>query len=416
VSLAGHFWLRALTVLVLAVGLVAWVFPREVAAVAGAWLLPSLSILAIVLTMGRAFALWRILTVPVGGLAGMVLVAWNPASVTSTAHFAGVCFGLLAMVATAHEATAPGRLRLAVAGFLGAGTAMVVVGLAGAGTALARLGSVTPVVLPAQPLGLAGLPLGGDVNENALAAAALLVSPLGVAILMSRVGGGVQGLVLKVLAGSTVVGACVALASSHSRSAWLAVWLMIVGLLVYGVRSRMVRIVAGAALIAPVAGLLVLTLSMSQRAVQDSAVDAWASLHSRGPIMTQGWERWRESPWIGIGLNEFRAVYYPREQPVPHAHNIVLQTALDVGVVGSVAYWGLLAVLLGCARQAVTRNVPLAGSVAGGSAVALIASTLFGVVDAVPLGAKIGLFQWVASGLILAAWRIRASSPATSSS
>lgn len=410
----GPSWLRAVTVLVLAAGLVAWVFPREAGAAVGAWFLPALSIAAVLIALRLAATAWRLLAVPVGGLAVLLFIGWNPASATSTSHLAGVCLGLLAMGVTAHEAAAPGRLRLAAAGVLAAGTATVLLGLAGAGSALARLGSVVPVTLPTQPLGLAGLPRGGEVNENALAAAALLVAPLGIAIMLSRVGSRLDSLALKALALTTVAGAAVALAVSHSRSAWMAVWLTLVGLLVYGVRSRVIRAVAGAALVAPLLALLVLALSMNQRAVQDAAVSAWSSMHSRGPIITQGWERLRESPWVGIGLNEFRAVYYPREQPVPHAHNIVLQTALDVGVVGSAAYWGLLAMLLLRARQATTTAAPLAAAVAAGSAAALVASTLFGVVDAVPLGAKIGLFQWVAAGLILAAWRMPATASAAS--
>jgi hypothetical protein len=36
-----------------------------------------------------------------------------------------------------------------------------------------------------------------------------------------------------------------------------------------------------------------------------------------------------------------------------------------------------------------------------------MAVSLFGLGDAVSLGAKIGLFQWMASGLILTAWRLQ---------
>ena len=43
-----------------------------------------------------------------------------------------------------------------------------------------------------------------------------------------------------------------------------------------------------------------------------------------------------------------------------------------------------------------------------GSGLALVAVTLFGLADAVPLGAKIGILQWAAAGLILAAHHVHA--------
>jgi hypothetical protein len=86
-------------------------------------------------------------------------------------------------------------------------------------------------------------------------------------------------------------------------------------------------------------------------------------------------------------------------------HNIYLQTLLDVGVIGSIAYWGVMVFLI--VRTCRLRHAlsPLGRSVAIGSVVSLLAVGLFGVFDAVPLGSKIGILQWISGGLILAAWR-----------
>jgi O-antigen ligase len=139
----------------------------------------------------------------------------------------------------------------------------------------------------------------------------------------------------------------------------------------------------------------------------------WVSARGRTQIMGQAVDRWRQSPWIGIGLNEFRHVYTPRAGDLPqgadvaHAHNFFLQTALDIGLVGSAAYWSILALLWVRASQAAKGTSRMAWAAATGGAFSLIGVTLFGLTDAVTLGAKVGTLQWIAGGLILAAWHLR---------
>jgi hypothetical protein len=48
----------------------------------------------------------------------------------------------------------------------------------------------------------------------------------------------------------------------------------------------------------------------------------------------------------------------------------------------------------------------VAGRIAAGAGFALVAVHLFGVGDAVALGAKVGAFQWFCAGLVLAAARV----------
>ena len=141
--------------------------------------------------------------------------------------------------------------------------------------------------------------------------------------------------------------------------------------------------------------------------------NGWVSARGRAQIMSQALDRLQQSPWLGIGLNEFRHVYAPRAGDLPqgedvvHVHNMVVQTALDIGLVGSAAYWGILIVLWVRASQAARAVSTVARTAAVGSAFALVAVNLFGLTDAVTLGSKVGTLQWAAGGLILAAWQIR---------
>jgi O-antigen ligase len=261
-------------------------------------------------------------------------------------------------------------------------------------------------MLPPVHLGLAGM-AGGDINPNALAAAVLLIFPLGAAVLFLGTGEKIDWLGLMPIS-LTIVGAGVlTLPICASRSALIAIWLTVVALLVRGMRSWLARIVAGAIVATPLVVGISSPLFLGQEALRTEGSDLWLSAQSRMPIMRQAADRWRESPWMGIGLNEFRSVYQHKGGDVAHAHNMFLQTALDVGAVGSVAYWGILGFLLMRADQAAKGLSRLSRSSAVGSAMALVAISLFGLTDAVPLGSKIGILQWMASGLILASWRTR---------
>lgn len=113
-------------------------------------------------------------------------------------------------------------------------------------------------------------------------------------------------------------------------------------------------------------------------------------------------------PLTGIGLGAFRQAAFrlyplplPVEQDIAHAHNIFLQTALDLGLPGLIAYGAvlILAAVIGwrvARRSADLRAVSL-GLLAG-----LAALHVFGLADALALGAKPGLVFWFALGLLAA--------------
>jgi len=285
---------------------------------------------------------------------------------------------------------------------------VLLLGLAAVSVRTGRLSdSILPVKLPTIQLGLVGLE-GGNVNVNALAAAVLLIAPIGVAVLVFRPDKKSDRVVLLPIGVFVVIISIGTLAVCQSRSASVVIWLIPIGLLMKGIKTGSRRLAAGVIVLAPLAVAMGIVPFLSRGEFQNEADNLWKSAHYRVEVMAQGLGLWRESPWFGVGLNEFRSLYLAQGQDIAHSHNIVLQTALDVGLVGSAAYWSVLAFLWLRASEASRGVSRLSRSASVGSGLSLVAVTLFGISDAVPLGSKVGMLQWIASGLILAAWRTRA--------
>ena len=59
----------------------------------------------------------------------------------------------------------------------------------------------------------------------------------------------------------------------------------------------------------------------------------------------------------------------------------------------------------------VNRRAFLGRLMAAGAALSLVAVHLFGLTDAIALGAKVGLFQWLCAGILIAEWSQRPSPP-----
>ena len=117
----------------------------------------------------------------------------------------------------------------------------------------------------------------------------------------------------------------------------------------------------------------------------------------------------------GMGLGTFRylmPVLYPLFTVSPdvdlgHAHNEWLQAGVDVGLIGLMAFVGLQGLSLVLAYQAFHQPLPvttrwlMAGVLAG-----LVAHSVFGLTDAVALGAKPSIFFWLLLALTAVVWRL----------
>lgn len=115
--------------------------------------------------------------------------------------------------------------------------------------------------------------------------------------------------------------------------------------------------------------------------------------------------------FTGTGLDQLRRLvptlplYYSfGNEDVAHAHNMLLHTAVELGIPGLVVYLAFLIQLVIAARQALhpARTRLWQRSAAWGLAGGLLAHFVFGLTDAVALGALPGVFWWAQAGLLLA--------------
>ncbi len=200
---------------------------------------------------------------------------------------------------------------------------------------------------------------------------------------------------------------------TQSRSAWIGVALALV--VIGAVQYPRLRLVLVAGIFLAVA----LVVYLGTESIGRMIFDVGASTARVGTLDLAGrvevWQRaiymLQDFPFTGIGLNTFSIVaniLYPffligPDTRVPHAHNLLLQTGVDLGIPGLVAYCGLLATLFlsagraaRAARSMVARAVPL-GLLAG-----MVAFQVYSLTDAITLGAKPGLVLWAATGLVAA--------------
>ena len=135
------------------------------------------------------------------------------------------------------------------------------------------------------------------------------------------------------------------------------------------------------------------------------------TLESRMEIWSRAIYGLQDFPFTGMGMNTFREVVhvlYPLFLIAPdrdfgHAHNEFLQAGLDLGIPGLIAFialyvgafWMLARVWSADHRSSVLSR-PMALGLGGG----LLAHLLYGMTDAVALGAKPGFLFWMLLGLI----------------
>jgi len=140
----------------------------------------------------------------------------------------------------------------------------------------------------------------------------------------------------------------------------------------------------------------------------DTAVGTLQTLGVRRAIWPWGVTAVADFPFTGVGLGAFRQVVF-RLYPLPpwpdydlgHAHNIFLQTALDTGLPGLVAYLAVLFIAVAVGWR-IARRDPGFRAVSLGLLAGLVALHVFGLADALVLGAKPAIVFWFALGLLAA--------------
>ena len=128
----------------------------------------------------------------------------------------------------------------------------------------------------------------------------------------------------------------------------------------------------------------------------------------------------QDFPFTGMGLNTFRHMIhllYPLftispEIDIGHAHNAFLQAALDLGILGLIAYLSInisalwMLVQVWQRRDRLPFPKPYNRALIFGLGGGLTAYLVYGLFDTLALGAKPGVFWWYLLGLIASFYRI----------
>jgi putative inorganic carbon (HCO3(-)) transporter len=368
---------------------------------------------------------------PLFGLLLMVLVSLLvTADVTfSLPKIAGMVFGIGVFYSDAASVGGSWhRLWLGVGVLLSCGWGVVVVGIA-ANRWPAQLPFLSALAtkLPRFLVTLPGIEQA--LNANEIAGALLWMPPL--ALVLSYVGlreehtlrgrlpawQMVPALAFVVVS-TLIFGAFLLLTQSRGAFLGFAVAILFV-LVAANRRSRWLILLVGLVLLGGAAVIIIGTEDafslFSDLVGTESGIDVLDTLEGRREIWSRALYGIQDFPLTGMGMNMFRRavhILYPLflispGQDIAHAHNHLLQTALDLGIPGLVAYlslWlGMGWMLLQIWRTA--EDVWIRALALGFSS-SLVAYFIYGVTDAIALGARPGFIFWLLLGLVTGLHRL----------
>lgn len=149
-----------------------------------------------------------------------------------------------------------------------------------------------------------------------------------------------------------------------------------------------------------------------------TANDAIGGIQGRAEIWSRAIYMIRDFPFTGIGMGLYKdieSVLYPffltASGSVPHAHNLFLQVAVDMGIPGLVAWLAISILVLVIAWQIFSRgrflNQKWIMGIGSGLFCSQIALMIHGLTDAVTWGmVRPAPIVWALWGLSMAAWTI----------
>ena len=260
----------------------------------------------------------------------------------------------------------------------------------------------------------------GGIGPNQIGGVLALLTPLGLALSLDRTGSSPN---IRRLAAAVLALAVAVIVLTQSRSAYVG---SVVGLALVGWwwlsrrawtrRVRVRRIALGTALSFVVAAL-VAGVAVTWLTPLDSTTD---TLTGRLRIWTASILLIGDHLYTGVGLGQFPLALdsaFPElatsvAPHIPHAHNLILQALLDLGLPGTVLLSTLIALavrgLITVARRSYDRSLQLLAVGLGGS---LGAFFVYGLTDTIAPGARGGLFFWIVLGLALACGRLARQLP-----
>ncbi|HEX9367581.1 MAG TPA: O-antigen ligase family protein [Vicinamibacterales bacterium] len=340
----------------------------------------------------------------------------------SLGKVAGVVLGALVFWAVSRRVTTRRRLAAATIGFLICGGVLAVIGLLG--TNWFNKFPMFPAVINRLPRTIRGLPgAESGFQPNGVAGCLVLFVPLQVALAAAGAGRrlfaalqlstratsalvALQWVLLALTAGTLLL--------TQSRGAWAGCAIAAAAFLGWhGWRTRAVALAA--VLVCVVWAVVVGPQRLLNMAISQSGAGMAGNVSGRVELWSRALYGIADVPLTGMGMNTARKVIpvlYPTflaspDFDVAHAHNQLLQAALDLGIPGLIAYlalWLICATLLvRVYRRSLERGDR---AMAGGLGAGLIAQFSFGMTDSISLGSKPAVLFWFMLALIVSLHRI----------
>ncbi len=322
----------------------------------------------------------------------------------SAAKLAGLVYGIIIFFILVGVLKTPKRVKSAVILFLIVGLLLAIVGTLGRLDTRKQIFPSIESIMPKLPninFRLRGAEDG--INPNPLGGILLLFIPIGMILIhpltekgnkLSHLWSKRLGLIAIII---LLIVQMLALYYSSSFGIWsslvLSLWLM-------GEWKRTIKIVFGIILLIIALGFS-LKLSESKRISNNGIyIRINESFEERASIWNNTMEVVKAHPILGIGMDQLRRTskfYYG----LSHAHNQFLHSVAELGVPGLISYMAILIGVFWMAAEVRKSTLPeWIRLTSRGLRTGIFAFTLFGTVDAVPLGAKPGIFFWISLAIV----------------
>ncbi len=375
----------------------------------------------------------------------------------SLPKIAGMALGIGAFYAVVRLGQRPRGWWLSFLAFLTVGVGIAGLGLLGTQW-IAKIGFLTPIISRLPPV-IVGLPGAAEgLHPNQVAGALLWVIPMLIVLtahvwihlgdLRTALGRSRAVAITGLTTGTTlfVLGTFVL---TQSRSGYVAFVIGGLGLVFTALPPHRRRlflgflalVAIGITLIISLSGAGVITRELIGGASTGDPAFSLDTFEGRLEVWSRALYAIQDFPFTGMGMNTFRHVVHvlyplfliPPDVDIAHAHNEFLQAALDLGLPGLIAFIALYLVAFSMLRQLwhspsplhaprstpraprftlqpptsnlqppITSLQPLTRPLVLGLAGGLIAHLIYGLTDAVALGAKPGILFWMLLGLIAA--------------
>jgi putative inorganic carbon (hco3(-)) transporter len=367
-----------------------------------------------VLTPGDWAILLLVLMIPV--------TLWaTPFPDVTRAQVYQLALGILFYYAVANWVTSSIRLQWIIGGVMLASLGLVLlapltVHLDHAGSALTLFRAVQGQLPPS---------LSDTINPNVLAGTLVVLLPFVGGVLLF--GWGQLSRPVRALGAGAALFMTLILLVAESRGAITA--LTVAAIVLVALRWRRGWIAAPAALLA--GGFVAWRMGFAQVVDLLAATHTVSGLDMRLEIWSRALYMIQDFPFTGVGMGGFGHVanlLYPfflagPDANMPHAHNLFLQIAVDLGLPGLVAWLALLLLVFVAAWNIYRRGRALGAAWITGLGAGLLCSqvalTIHGLTDAVTWGARPAVILWglwglamAGSGLSSEAWHRPAGGPA----